>query len=216
MLFFFVFFVFFCHYFFSMNIATAIKNRRAIKQFDPTHQMSEEEIKTLLSLAMEAPTAFNLQHWRFVLVRDPAIRKALRAIAWDQPQVTDASLLILLCANLAAWEAPQRYWKNTSQAVQNFILPAIQAYYEGKPQVIRDEAMRSCGIAGQTIMLAAQEMGLDSCPMDGFDYEAAGKIIHLPKDHVISFMIAVGKKTAEPHPKPGQLPYEEVVKIDAF
>ena len=199
-----------------MTITTAIKNRRAVKQFDPNHQLSEEEIKTLLSLGMEAPTAFNLQHWRFVLVRDPAVRKELRAVAWDQAQVTDASLLIVLCANLSAWENPQPCWRKASQGVQDYIFPAIKTYYEGKPQVIRDEAMRSCGLAGQTIMLAAQEMGLDSCPMDGFDYDAAGKIIHLPANHLISFMIAVGKKAGEPHPKPGQLAYEEVVKINSF
>ena len=65
-------------------------------------------------------------------------------------------------------------------------------------------------------MLAAKAMGLDSCPMDGFDFDAVGKIIHLPEDHIISFIIAIGKKTQEPHPKAGQLAYEEVVKVDRF
>jgi nitroreductase len=59
-------------------------------------------------------------------------------------------------------------------------------------------------------------MGLDSCPMDGFDYEAVGKIIDLPEDHLISFMIAVGKKTKEAWPKPGQISYNEAVIIDRF
>ena len=130
--------------------------------------------------------------------------------------MTDASLLIVLCANLSSWIEPQRYWKNAPQAVQDFIIPAVINYYQGKPQVIRDEAMRSCGLAGQTIMLAAQSMGLDSCPMDGFDYEAVGKIIHLPEDHLISFIIAVGKKTKEAWPKPGQISYDEAVIIDRF
>ncbi len=199
-----------------MNIFEAIQNRRAIKQYDPNHQMSEEEIQKLLSLAMESPTAFNIQNWRFVLVRDPAIRKEIRAAAWDQAQITDASLLIVMCANLSSWKEPQRYWKNAPQPVQDFIIPAVIDYYQGKPQVIRDEAMRSCGLAGQTIMLAAQAMGLDSCPIDGFDYEAVGKIIQLSEDHLISFIIAVGKKTKEAWPKPGQIDYKEAVVIDQF
>lgn len=200
-----------------MHVFEAIRARRAVKKFDPHHAMSEEEIKQLLSLAIEAPTAFNIQHWRFLLVRDPVIRAEVRKAAWDQPQVTDASLLIVLCAYLSAWkDHPERYWVKATQAAQDYILPAIHDYYDGKPQVIRDEAMRSCGLAGQTIMLAAKAMGLDSCPMDGFDYDAVGKIINLPQDHTISFMIAVGKKMQEPHGKPGQLPYEEVVKIDRF
>jgi nitroreductase len=200
-----------------MNVFDAIQNRRAVKKFDPHHIMSEQEIRQLLSLALEAPTAFNIQNWRFLLIRNPELRKQVCEAAWNQEQVTHASLLILLCADLSAWrDRPERYWANATEAARDFILPAIHHYYDGKSQVIRDEAMRSCGLAGQTIMLAAKAMGLDSCPMDGFDYDAVGKIIHLPQDHIISFMIAVGKKTQEPYSKPGQLPYEEVVKIDQF
>jgi nitroreductase len=67
-----------------------------------------------------------------------------------------------------------------------------------------------------TIMLAATAMGYDSCPMDGFDFDAVAKIIQLPEDHVISFMIAVGKGTQPAWRKPGQLPYEEVVIQNTF
>lgn len=208
---------FFILFIFIMTVFDAIHSRRAVKKFDPHHVLSEDEIHQLLSLALESPTAYNIQNWRFLLVRNPEVRKEIRAAAWNQEQVTDASLLIVLCANLSAWkDRPERYWRNATPAAREFILPAIHAYYEGKPETIRDEAMRSCGLAGQTIMLAAKAMGLDSCPMDGFDFDAVGKIIHLPQDHVISFMIAVGKKVTEPHSKPGQLPYEEVVKVDQF
>ena len=65
-------------------------------------------------------------------------------------------------------------------------------------------------------MLAARDMGYDSCPMDGFDYEAVGKIINLPPDHAISFMVAIGKKTQGPWPRPGQLSYGKVVLENGF
>lgn len=200
-----------------METFAAIKSRRAIKHYDPQHKLSAEEERQLLELAMLSPTAFNIQNWRFVIVRDMEIRKQIRAVAWDQAQVTDASLLIVLCANVKAWEQdPARYWRNAPQPVQEFLVPAIDQYYQGKPQVQRDEAMRSCGMAGQTIMLAAKAMGYDTCPMDGFDYDAVGKILNLPEGHVISFMVAVGKKTQDSWPRPGQLPYEEVVIENGF
>jgi nitroreductase len=200
-----------------MNVATAIETRRSIKAYDPSHRISEAEIERLLSLALLAPTAFNIQNWRFVLVRDPALRGEIRQAAWDQAQVTDASLLIVLCADLKAWEhEPARYWKNTPQPVQDFLVPAIGQYYQGREQVQRDEAMRSCGIAGMALMLAAKEMGYDSCPMDGFDFDAVAKLIKLPADHVISFMLAIGKGTKEPWPRGGQLPLNEVVINDRF
>ena len=200
-----------------MNTLEAIQSRRAIKHYDADHRMSDAEIRQLLETALLAPTAFNIQHWRFVTVLDPEVRKQIRTAAWDQAQVTDASLLIVMCADKDAWKKDAaRYWKNAPQPVQDFLVPAIGPYYEGREQVQRDECMRSCGLAGMTIMLAAKAMGYDSCPMDGFDFDAVGKIINLPEDHVISFMIAVGKGTQPAWPKPGQLPFEEVVIQNTF
>lgn len=200
-----------------MDVFTAIETRRAVKHFDPEHKMSEEEIKKLLSYAMLSPTSFNIQHWRFVIVQDKELRKKIREVAWNQPQVTDSSLLIVLCADVKAWEKnPERYWRNAPEEVRNFVVPAIDSFYRGREQVQRDEAIRSCGIVAQTIMLVAKAMGYDSCPMIGFDFEAVAELINLPEDHVIGMMIAIGKATKPPWPRAGQLSYEEVVIIDKF
>jgi len=199
-----------------MQTEEAISSRRAVKHYDPEHQMSDDEIQKLLSLALLSPTAFNIQNWRFVIVSDPKLRKQIREVAWDQAQVTDTSLFIVLCANLKAWEQPARYWVNAPKEVQDFMIPAIDGYYRGKNQVQRDEAMRSCGIAAQTLMLAAKSMGYDSCPMDGFDFEKVAELIKLPDDHVITMFVAVGKGTKEAWPRPGQLNLEEVVVKNSF
>ncbi len=200
-----------------MDTIKTIESRRSFKHYDPEHEMSEEEEKKLLNLAMLTPTAFNLQHWRFVVVRDPEVRQQIKEVAWGQAQVTDASILIVMTGDAQIWQKdPARLWVNAPQEVQDMLVPAIDGYYRDKPQVQRDEVMRSCGLAGQTIMLAAKAMGYESCPMDGFDFDAVAKIINLPEDHVISFMIAVGKGTKEPWPRPGQLSYDEVVIRDKF
>jgi len=201
----------------GLSVADAIQARRAVKAFDSNHQLTEQETERLMSLAVLAPTAFNIQNWRFVLLRDPALRKQVRALAWDQAQVTDASLLIVLCADLRAWEKePARYWRHVQKPVQEFMLPAIHQYYAGREQAQRDEAMRSCGIAAMTLMLAAKEMGYDSCPMDGFDFDAVGRQINLPPDHVIAMFVAIGKGVREPWPRGGQLPLCEVVVENRF
>ncbi len=200
-----------------MNVSTAIETRRSIKGFDPDHRMSQSEVDHLMALAQLAPTAFNIQNWRFVLVNDPDLRRQIRTVAWDQAQITEASLLVILTADLKAWERnPGRYWKNTPQPVQDYLVPAIGQYYGGKEQVQRDEAMRSCGMAAMTLMLAAKEMGYDSCPMDGFDFDAVSKLINLPSDHVVSMFVAIGKQTREPWPRGGQLPMNEVVINNRF
>ncbi|MGD8631916.1 MAG: nitroreductase family protein, partial [Gammaproteobacteria bacterium] len=174
-----------------MNVSEAVSTRRAVKRFDPEHCMPEETFRQLMEHAIQAPTAFNIQNWRFVRVTDHAQRQAIRAVAWDQAQVTEASELLVLCFDNKAWDRkPERYWCNAPQEVQDFLLPALDEYYRDKPDIERDEGMRSCGLAGMTIMLLAREHGYDSCPMDGFDYEAVGRIIDLPDDHAIAFMIA--------------------------
>jgi nitroreductase len=200
-----------------MHTEEAIKTRRAVKHYDANHQMTDEEVTELLSLAVLSPTAFNIQNWRYVVVADPELRKQIRRVAWDQTQVTDASLFIVLCADMKSWEdRPSRYWENAPKDVQEFILPAIDQYYRGKDQVQRDEAMRSCGIAAQTLMLAATSMGYDSCPMDGFDFERVAELIHLPADHVIAMFVAIGKGTKEAWPRPGQMDLSEVVVNNRF
>ncbi len=200
-----------------MKTIEAIKQRRAVKYFDAEHNMTEDTIEQLLSLAKLAPTAFNQQNTRFVMVTDPALRQKIRIAAHDQAQITDASLLIILCADMKAWEKnPQRYWDNAPEQVQQYMNGAIDKYYRNKEQVQRDEAMRSAGIAAQTIMLAAKAMAYDSCPMDGFDYDAVGKLINLPDDHTIAMIVVVGKAMQAARPRLTQLPLTEVVINNRF
>lgn len=200
-----------------MDVRTAIETRRAVKQFDPGHKMSQAEIDELMSLAMLSPTAFNIQHWRFVAVRDPAVREAIRAVSWMQSQITDSSLFVVICADIQAWgKTPERYWQNAAQDVREGMVEAIGEYYRGREQVQRDEAMRSCGIAAQTLMLAAKAKGYDSCPMDLSDFSEVAKIIKLPDDHAIAMFVAIGKGVRDPWPRAGQLPQNEVVFTDHF
>lgn len=200
-----------------MHINEAIQSRRAVKAYDSNFQLSREEKDELLRLTLLAPSAFNLQHVRLVEVADPALRAQIRQVGWNQAQMTDASMLVVVCAQLDSWEKNvRRVWEGTPPEVQDYMAGAIDNYYRDKPQVQRDETMRSCGLMAQTLMLAARGKGLDSCPMDGFDFEAVGKLINLPENHVIAMMVAVGKRTVEPKPRVGKLPFDEVIIRDRF
>lgn len=200
-----------------MNVSQAIIERRSIKAYDPAHRMTEEEIAKLMSLAMLSPTAFNIQNWRFVVVTDPILRQQIRSVSWNQAQVEEASLLIVLTADLKSWaKQPERYWVNAPKPVQDYLVPAIGQYYDGQEQVQRDEAMRSCGMAAMNIMLTAKEMGYDTCPMDGFDFDAVGKLLNLPTDHTPTMFVVVGKALKEAQPRGGQLTMDEVVIYNKF
>lgn len=200
-----------------MNITTAIETRRSFRQFDPSHEISEAEIERLISLAMLSPTPGNTQPWRFVVVRDAALRKEIRVAASGQAQVTDASLLVILTADLSAWRTdPERYARTTGPEMSKVLAKSMTQFYEGREWLQRDDAMKSTGLAAMTLMLAAKDLGYESCPMGGFDIDAVGALIHLPKDHVVSMFVTIGKPLADAYPRGGQLPIEEVIVRDHF
>jgi len=196
----------------------AIYQRRAIKQFDPEHRLTAAEERKLLEAAIQAPTSFNIQHWRFVVVRDPELRRKIRTeFGNDQAQMTDASLLLILTADAKAWaKDPSRYWANAPQEVAELLVGWMGPFHHGREWLQRDEAQRSIGMALQTLMLAAKAMGYDSCPMIGFDIDKVAELIRLPEDHVMGPMVAIGKGTKDSWPKPGQLPLSEVVVENGF
>ncbi|SFD26645.1 Nitroreductase [Thiohalospira halophila DSM 15071] len=201
----------------GLTVSEAMQTRRAVKSFDPEFRIPEAEVQGMLEAAIQSPTAFNIQNWRIVRVTDADLRASIRAVAWDQAQVTDASELFILCADNSAWDRdPERYWVDAPQQVQEIIVPNIRKYYQGRPMVAQDEGQRSCGMLGMSLMLLARERGYDSCPMDGFDYSAVAELIGLPADHAIAFMVAVGKRAGEPFNKPGQLPLTDVVRENGF
>ena len=200
-----------------MDTFEAIKTRRAIKKFDSTHKMSADDVKSLMELTILSPTSYNQQNWRFVTITDQTIKEKISIAARGQAQPKDGSLIIVLCGNTNAWnQDPKRYWKNNTPEKQELVMNNLAKKYTDNPQNRRDEVFRSCGFAAQTIMLAARSMGLDSCPMMGFEYDQLAEIINLPSDHVISMMVVVGKRAEDAAPRGGQLDLNEVVFENSF
>ncbi len=200
-----------------MKISKGIESRRSIKHFDPKHVMPEEDLNELLRLTKLAPSSFNMQNYRILVIRDKALRTKIRQVAWDQAQVTEASVLFLMCADLNAHnEDPKNYWGHAPLEVQNILGPMIKPFYDGNEQLIRDEAIRSSALAGMTLMLAAKDLGYDSCPMVGFDFAQVAKLVKLPKNFIISFMLPVGKIAKPAWDRGKRLDDKKVVFYDTF
>lgn len=201
-----------------MNICDAVRARRAVKIFDKSHVMPEEEKALFLELARYAPTAYNLQHTRFVVVEDKALRQDICEAARGQTQITDASLLIVICADLKAWQSENRdrCWKDAPQEVKDMLFPMIERDYKDDREYERDEAFRSIGIAAGQMMVTARAMDYDSCPMVGFDFDKVAELIRLPENHVVGMILAVGKKAGEPRPRASVLKDEVMVIKDRF
>ncbi len=200
-----------------MELFTTIEQRRAVKYYDNTAQMPQADFTKIMKAVLLSPTSYNIQHWRFIRVTDSNIRQQVKAAAWGQQQIEDASEVIILCADTQAWaDRPERYWANADTKTQEILLPMLDAFYMNKPQIQRDEAMRSCGMAAQTLMLSAKALGYDTCPMIGFDSQAVADIIKLPEGQVISMMITIGKASKDASVRGGQLPLNEVLMENTF
>lgn len=200
-----------------MDLTTAIEQRRSVKHYDPTVRLTQEEFNKLMQLTVLSPTSYNIQHWRFLRVTDSHLRTKLKEAAWGQQQVESASELIILCADTNAWQdRPERYWADAPLEARNMLVPMLTDFYQNKPQLQRDEAIRSCGIAAQTLMLSAKALGYDSGALVGFDAEQVAALIHLPERYVIGMMIVVGKAAKPANGRGGQLPVEEVLFENHF
>lgn len=122
-----------------------------------------------------------------------------------------------LCADVQAWQKqPQRYWQQADNATQTLLVDMLTNFYAGKPQLQRDEALRSCGMVAQTVMLAARALGYDSCPMIGFDAEAVAQQIALPDEHLIGLMLAIGTAAQPANPRGGLLAPHQVLMLGRF
>ena len=114
-----------------MDTFEAIKSRRSIKSFKQ-HTISKDEISKLLEAAILSPTSYNIQNWRFVIVSEQTLKDKLCELSYGQRQVAEASLVIILCADLKAWNKdPERYWKILPKEPQNSIVNAIRRSYQG-------------------------------------------------------------------------------------
>ena len=197
-----------------MDFKKTVRERRSIKHFDPTHQMQKSEINELFKTKILSPTAFNIQHWRFDVIENKDLREQIKKISFNQSQVTDASLLVVISGDQDAWKRnPKKYWKNADGDVQRMMETMIHNFYINKKEMQRDEVMRSCSMAAMTMMLCAKNMGYDSCPMDGFDFPELSKLLNFPKNQIPVMFVAIGKKMQDAWPRGGQLSLSQVVNF---
>ena len=199
-----------------MDFAATVAERSAVKAYDPSHELTDDDLRALFALATRAPSSFNLQHWRYVVLRDAELRKQVRAAAWDQAQVTDAAVCVVVTANVAAWSDAGFAWADAPAEIRDRMVPMIAGFYQDQPQLQRDEAIRSGALGAMALMFAATSMGLDSCPMIGFDPVKVSELIGLDADHTPVMLLPIGKRAAKNPWTSTRLPLADVVKFNTL
>jgi len=199
-----------------MEFLDIVQQRRSVKSYDPEKAISNAELKELFDEVVLSPSSFNLQHWTFVAVKDSEQKKLLKEAAWDQPQVEDCSVAILVCGKLDAYKDAPAIYKDAPKEVQEGLLPMINNFYEGKEQLQRDEAIRSASLAAMTLMYAAKNRGWATGPMIGFDPEAASKLLNLTGAYIPVMLLVLGYQQKAPRPRDYRRPVEEIVRLNTL
>lgn len=185
-----------------LTVRQAAEQRRSIRAYSP-EPMAREDLDEILRVTSLAPSAFNLQPWRFVVVETPEVRDAVAAAAFNQRQVRSAPAVIVLYTDM----------KDTLEHVDEVLHPGMDAVQrasarEGiqRPFAAKTEAEREAwgaeqgNIALGYLLLAAQAHGYQTSPMAGFDGEAVKRVLGLPAHVRIPAIVAMGRGAEEGFP----------------
>jgi nitroreductase len=185
----------------TINLRSAIEQRRAARSFrsDPIPTVIFEQI---LRLGMQAPSGFNLQPWRFVVVRNAANQEKLRACAFDQRQVTEAPVVLICCGDRRVNQSDYiesiidlaREREAATEQYADYLRSAIPKLFENQPSFGAIEAWtnRHTMIAVAHLMIVAKVFGVDSCPMEGFVTAQVKEAFKIPTEVDICCLLALG------------------------
>lgn len=203
----------------NISIQHAIETRTSINNFQSNRSLDEDTIKLLVELATKAPSAYNLQNWRFIAVRSEESKQLLKAAAFGQDKITDASVSFIICGTFDAHHqlhnALQPSLENNimeHKIVDSWVKQATNAYQDNTI-LQRDEAIRSASLAAMTLILAAQEMGLGTCAMGGFDAKQVSQDFELTATELPVMIIAVGYPAINNWAQKIRKPIADVLRI---
>jgi len=206
-----------------MNFQDIIQKRRSINFFDPKKNVSEDILVKMIEMASNTPSSFNLQPWNLMVLKTPMEKEKLKALAWDQPKVVEAPVVLIVLADMNGWQEDhptfKKNWKKnletgTMQKEQReWFVNATKSLYNWSPDANLAFAAKNTGFFAMSLMYAATSLGLETHPMDGFDHEAVKKEFKIPDNFWVPLLLAVGYKQPdlELHPAKWRKKYKEIV-----
>jgi len=184
----------------TLTVPDAIRQRRSVKSFKPD-PIAPEVLDQIIDLTLAAPSSYNLQPWRIVVVTDPAQKEALAEISWKQKQIVQAPVVFVFAVSLSGWEknletvlAHAREVGAWSEKVVEFFRNAIPGFQKGLGTLAREYAIKDALIAATHAALAAESFGLGSCYMNGWSEVGVKKVIGVENDPdiAIALLLPIG------------------------
>lgn len=204
-----------------LSFDEVLKGRHAVRQYQKNHMIPSTELNEIIQLAQTAPSAWNLHHWRLIVIQDPAQKRTILPIANNQQQVVNASVVFVVLGDLEA--------NKTGEAVHQPLVEAglmseeacqralryIDRAYQAPLSERREHAFLNASLFAMQLMLVLKSRGYDSIPMGGFQKDKLIKQLRIPDRYIPIMMIAAGVAAA-PAYKTIRLPIEEIVIHETF
>ncbi|RRN70851.1 nitroreductase family protein [Peribacillus simplex] len=184
------------------DFITVAKERRSVRQYDAEYVMTEEEIREILEVAIQAPSSSNLQPWRFLVIQDKQTQQELLPIANNQQQIVDASAVIAVLADIEGYKNAERIYGELvnkgimkNEIKEPYVASIIHNYGNFSAEKALSVAMIDGGLVSMQIMLAAKAKGYDTVPMGGFDEAKFVDAFNVPENFKPVMLISLGKGT---------------------
>jgi nitroreductase len=180
------------------TLTQAVRERRATPSFDAT-PIPPDDLYRILEAGLSAPSGYNMQPWRFIVVQTDEQKKRLRAASYNQGKVEEASAVIVACGDADGWRKdldlmlyqgleggmPEGYADQARNSVPNY----LSSFSTGEMHAWLNKNVM---IAFTHMMLMAEVMGYDTAPMEGFEQQKVHEVLRLPMSYWVVALLAVG------------------------
>lgn len=180
------------------TLSQILRDRRATPSFDGS-PISDDDLEQILYAGIQAPSSYNLQPWRFVVVRSDEGKRRLRAACYNQGKVEEASVVIVACGDADGWrngdldemlKLGRQGGMSESYAEQAKVnIPNYLGNHPNMPMWLNRQVM----CAFTHMMLMAESLGFDTAPMEGFEEQKVKESLKLPLSYAVVALLAVGR-----------------------
>lgn len=191
-----------------MSVKNILEHRNSVRHYDPDYKISPELLASFIECASKSPNGNNVQAVRYLIIDDPQIQRSLLPISYNQQQVADASAVLVMLGDYKAFQDDNIIQIHEEgfqagyfdESLRDYLATAAIGYYASKSEEdLRMELTRDVSLAAMSFVLLANEAGLDTITMSGYDSRQLKETLDISERYLDVMLIAIGKGTKAGH-----------------